>query len=277
MGRLRSLPSRLALFLMLAFYPVASSATPVTVTGGFIGYDGMVFCGELQSEFNGTVSNPTVGCAPVTPGALIHEAHTIISFASTQAVTFLGRDVDSGATFTPNVMAFTPAAPQDVTGVGERFLLGTLTFTNGIWAGFGPASLPNVLHIRLTTSSSDAALDDKVLDTYIRLGNTVNAAGGSPEANADFVYFPDYAGLGSLRVYEAGAPLGNVGSAQLFGAIGSLTPTDFSNPSGGAFLNPSIVAVLAPVPEPGTFSLVGIGLLGLGRRWLRRSPPESRV
>lgn len=77
--------------------------------------------------------------------------------------------------------------------------------------------------------------------------------------------------FGSVRVPEIQEG-DNTGSVELVGRLGSLKLAVFQNPSGGAFLFPTVdPTTVAPIPEPGTVLLFGSGLFvavskALGRR-----------
>ncbi len=92
--------------------------------------------------------------------------------------------------------------------------------------------------------------------------------GINPQDDADYAFFVGRPDLGEMRVYEAASGLGNTGSIELWGHIGSLIPTGFRNATGGVFLNP-----FAVVPEAGTIALLAAGLLSFvaGRHRRRRA------
>jgi hypothetical protein len=226
-----------------------TQATPVTVTGGFTSFSGAVGAGgQFETLINGAVVCPNAGCQEII-------GDLSLAFGSPVAsVDF--RNSTSGSANEPNLVMFTPAAPQDVI-LGQEFLLGTFTYRNGIWftdPTFG---------FTLTTSSSDTSLDGQVFSDSLHLTITGNAASNTPEQNADFLSFVVRSDLGSVRGYElSDSPNGsNIVTADFYGRIGSLIPTRFANAQGGGFLDPS-VGVL-PAAEPGTLALLGIGI-GIG-------------
>ncbi len=187
----------------------------------------------------------------------------------TQQVQFEYTSFIGTANANPNRLSFTPAADA-VVSVGQTFKIGTISYTNGFWY---PAA---TVGISITTQSTDPTLNGKTFTGKVNVVTTnYNISVTDPVLNADFFYLSDASGpltsLGSVRVYEktiqpAGNP-GNVGSVDLFARIGSLIPTGFANPSGGAFLSPSIVP-LSPVPEPSQASLLlaGLALCGIALR-----------
>jgi hypothetical protein len=105
-------------FLLIA---TAAYASPVTVTGGFTSFSGVVFGNTLPSFLNGQQICPTVGGCATTEGLGNSTFGT-----PQQSVTFQG--------FSPvgpevaNSVQFVPATAQDVSGPGIEFLLGTFTF-----------------------------------------------------------------------------------------------------------------------------------------------------
>ena len=161
-------------------------------------------------------------------------------------------------TFLTNTFAFTPGDPANVSA-GDIFKLGSFTFTNGTW--FDTIQLA----FSLTTHSANPTLDNHVFSGTMNLIVNPNVA-GDPYLSADYFYIAERPDLGSVRVFErliqpAGNP-GFTGTADIYGEIGSLIPTSFANPSGGAFLSPSIETdpMVGTTPEPGSFCLMAMSL-----------------
>ena len=225
----------------------SAAASFVSVVGGFTSFSGTVGGGQFVTTINGNVVCPIAGC-----GATSGPADVL--FASPQGtVDFSAAQL--GTPLTPNAVSFTPAAAQDVV-VGQTFLLGTMTFTNGIWFGIADFGFS------LTSLSTDALLNGFVFSDMLQMVLTPNT--GTALENADFVHFVNHPGLGSARAFEfTGAPGSNTVTWEVYGHIGSLEITSFANASGGGFLNPSVTIPPAPIPEPATLWLLALSLLGL--------------
>ncbi len=170
-----------------------------------------------------------------------------------------------------NVVSFQAAGPQDVT-LGQKFLFGTLTFENGTWS-----SLYTELSYDLTFTTGDPVLDalyDFEYSGKLIVQGTPNLSTNTPEQNADFIYLAADPQLGSLRAYELfDSPTGsNVVSVELWGYLGSVHLVSFENVRGAGFVDEGISLEPTPVPEPGTFALLGLGLAGLGMSRRRKTP-----
>jgi hypothetical protein len=178
--------------------------------------------------------------------------------AGTQSVEFKNRGVGLPNFNTPSLIAFSGTDQPNPASTLDKFLLGTLTLTNGIF--FFQAGVD----IEVSTASDDPGFDGKVFNDILQYIVTPNN-GISHEDDADYAIFVGRPELGKVRVYEAASGLGNTGSIELWGRVGSLIPTEFRNATGGVFLD-SFTAV----PEPGVASLLAVGLLGLVARRPRR-------
>jgi len=162
-----------------------------------------------------------------------------------------------------NVVEFEAADTQEVT-LGQLFKFGTLRFENGTWS-----SVFTELSYNLTFTTGNAALDalyDFEYSGTLIVQGTPNLSTNTPEQNADFIYLADDPGLGSLRAYELfDSPTGgNVVQVELWGYLSSVHLDSFRNASGDGFIDSGIALEPNPVPEPGTFALLGLGLAGLG-------------
>jgi hypothetical protein len=250
-----------ALTLILVASPHAA-ASPVSVTGGFTSFNG-VTSGTAASCFPGfgaVIAGVSVS-APVCDGGAVG-AQFIWGSASYTFPSTLGsldfHETQFGGNPPPNAISFTPAAQQDVVA-GQIFKLGTISITNGTWYGVGAQ---NSFHLELTTVSSDSTLNGHVLSDDLIWFITSNVATNTPEDNADSIYFSNFKAVGVLWAYEAGVPGKlNTTTADLYGRIGSLTPTSFQNVQGG-FATPDLdpTPAAAVVPEPASMVLVGFGI-----------------
>jgi hypothetical protein len=151
---------------------------------------------------------------------------------------------------TPGAFSFV-GNTSNVAGVGpaNQFILGSFSFTNGIFPG------PAIIGFSLTTHSTDVALDGHQFFGSIVMDVANNI--GTPEQQADFFTVQNASGstltsLGAVKVYEYGVcpatwvtPDCNVGTIDILGHINSLHLDAFVNPSAGAFLQ-----ALAPAPQP---------------------------
>jgi hypothetical protein len=252
---------RCALVVMLLACAAPVSAAPVWVTGGFTSFSGVVGSDfQFDTLINGDVVCPDAGC-----GIGIGAANVVFGSPAGQVDFFT---TDFGSPAIANQLVFTPAQPQDVVK-GQEFLLGTLSYTNGIWftdPEFG---------FSLTTHSDDPDLAGFELVDTVHLFITTNLPTNTPDFNADFVYLKNLTTLGSVRAYElADSPNGsNRVTVDVFGTINSLHLTRFANAQGGGFIDAGVNAeptpAPAPVPEPATIALLAAGLASMAR--LQRS------
>lgn len=183
-----------------------------------------------------------------------------------------------------NSFEFLGATDQTVAdvGSGNLFKLGTVTYKNG---AFNPLAF---VDFTITTHSSDSRFDNRTFSGAIRLDVRQSdldwGAPGLPKDEADYFTILNSSAtnssattlpIGSVRVYDysycpvgdASAPDCNVGSADLYGYVGSLHVDHFANATGGAFLDASTGSV-PTIPEPETYAmlLAGLGLLGFVAR-----------
>lgn len=250
--------SAAAPLLSMAWGPALYAAT-VSVTGGFTTFSGVVGGTNqgITSIMNGQPLCADSGCANTDVG------HATFNALGVSSVTFQNFSPSANPL---NLVQFLPAAAQNVSGngPGNQFLLGQLTFTNGIWTGdasFG---------FTLTTHSSDATLDGKSITDTLVMRVTTNVFGfgaNTPAQNADFVYFSGNPVLGSARAYELqDTPTGtNTVTVDVLGYIDSLHLSQFTNAQGG-FIDPSTdltPAAATPLPAALPLFASGVGALGL--------------
>jgi hypothetical protein len=172
-------------------------------------------------------------------------------------------------------------APVDV---GVPFLLGYVTYTNGI---FLVDTFSSDISMQTVGASNLPARYTQTYSDRMFVNITPNS-GIDPEQDADIVSFRDRPDLGSLRIYE-----GREASIQLMGMFGSLDLFSFGavvSAQGSGFFFPTIGTVpsdfvpmqtgdgtfIAPpisqVPEPSTLTLFASALaLGLGKAIRRRA------
>lgn len=258
----------------LAAAPAA--AAEISITGGFTNFY-TTFAYGLDANLPGTIfsyvngqqlcpmnltGNPANDCR--VDGEAYQDFATPVPSVSFKMV------VD-GNTWTENVVSFTPAVNQVVNGFGptNKFLMGTLAFTNGVWS----SDRVN-LSFNLTATSPDPAYsgyDFEVSDVLV-MKATANSPANTPAQNADYLYVAGLPQLGSVRAYElADSPSGsNTVIVDVYGYLDSLHLGDFRNARGGGFIDASVEAQpVSQVPVPAAGWLVATAA-GLVAPWMRR-------
>jgi hypothetical protein len=210
---------------------VASAQESVSVSGGFTSFSGVIL-GNNTAYINGAPYCPDAGCNVAFGPA------TVTFLTPQLSLDFFNKQ--GSFEDIHNLVQFTPAPAQSVSGKGVPFLLGTFTIANGVWSGdadFG---------FSLTTSSTtpNSPLDGQTFTGFLHMALTPNSTLNTPQQNADIYYVNNATGtplfLNQMQVYElADSPTGSdAGTADLFGQIGSLDLTALSNPQGALFLGP---------------------------------------
>lgn len=253
--RTRRSARRAALALIALVIPIPAAASLVSVTAAFTSFTGTVGDDNFQFEtyIDGIRVCPDAGC-----GSGIGVLH--LALPGINAVEF--QNTDFGVFRTFNEIFFSSAPAQDIV-LGQSFLLGWLSYENGIWftdPEFG---------IELTAHSADPAFDGFVFSDTLHLRITPNSASNTAHQNADFLYFVLDPSLGSLRAFELGDdPSGNRVTTEVWGMINSLHVLELTNATGGGFWDPS-VADQPTVPEPTSLALLLAGACGLA--WMGRA------
>lgn len=256
---------------LAACLAVAAQAATVTVNGEFLSFISDMGIGAYVNGMPLTSS----GAPGSQPGYQL--SNPVYFTSGTTSVSFR---YDPAIQPSALVNSFQYAGNTENVNVGDTFRFGTFTFTNGQW-------FPRVdIAYRLTSASADPALNGHVFEGTLRLisvsaGSLIFPQPGDDQATrdaiqllnaqneADYFYILERPDLGSVRVYDKyRQPPGDPGFAEsfaLYGRIGSLVPTGWVALGGAGFTDPSVEPQLSPpsVPEPGTFGLFGIALLGL--------------
>ena len=152
------------------------------------------------------------------------------------------------------------AAENSNYGFGEEFLLGSLAFTNGFW---WTDPVPPSFTFSISASSKNVHDgEEQVFNGTIRLVGKVDDSDWTDEPDpvkeADWFYIQESPELGSVGVFE-----GETGSIEIWGKYGSLNLVEFRNPTEKTLTSDSLPYDSAPIPEPATVLLFGLGLLGV--------------
>jgi len=213
----------------------------------------------------------------------------------------------SDATDRPNNLRFDPV-PFSGVNYGDEFLLGYLTFTNGLWRLNTETILLNIQTLdsanpRPPVAGGPATSSFTQSGQYLLSLLTTDNIGDDAQ-NADILFISPVTGgggvsgtLGSLRVFERRSATvelyARFGSLNLsrFGAVTSPTGSGFvyngctdcliqpgfnPNATGNGTFFPAAPTVGSEVPEPSSVVFVGLGILGMvGVR--RRLASQKRV
>lgn len=177
---------------------------------------------------------------------------------------------------THNLIRFDSSGPQDVVALGQSFLWGSLTFSNGIWFS-GPT-----MTVTFRSSSIDPFFDGVTWDdTWLfTITSNLPAISPSPEARADYIHFANRPDLGSIRAYELNdsPTAGNTVTVDVYGEFNSLDLLRFANARGAGFIDPSIdlEPTPKPVPEPDAWALLIVGMAFV-RFVTRCNPHRTRI
>jgi hypothetical protein len=240
----------------------------------------------LRDEGSATSLSPTAplpgdpggiyGSAGIGVGQLdFTNASSLLPAISVEFWQSFGGDKDA-----VNLVSFTPGPTANVSP-GDEFLIGTFTFTNGGWFGSLPLTDANgapyvytypesEFFFSITTASADSTLDGHTFSGTLRLHVTGADVGAPPADDADYFYFAERLDLGYVGAFESyNTPAGgsSTGSIDLYGKIGSLTPTRFANAQG------VVLASELPtpaVPLPPAWALLGGALIPIGAMLRRR-------
>ena len=271
-GRCRAAVAVAVSLFLLLLPGQPAVASQITVTGGFTAFTGRSggadatfsstapFC---DAFFQGIVAGQLVqtdGCE----NSIVHGPASLLFPSTLDFFEFQSKQL--GSDDPTNALSFVPAPPQEVPDINAEFILGKLSFTNGVWFGSGKV---NFFHLEIVATSPDFAFgahtlsDDFVLDIRVD-----NSAGASPEANADCFSFSQFAAIGALCAYETGVPgKSNETTVTLWGKRGSLIPTQFTDPVGGFILPGTPQQAVA---EPMSLVLLGTGLAAMVMRRRRK-------
>ena len=242
--------------MAIAFALINDASAALTTTGTFSRWFGDVGDPDVWEVWvNDEVVDNNLPDANNFP-----QGELIFSPPQPGSVEFKSRQVGLLDFSTPSLIAFSGTTQTNPPSIFDEFKLGTITLTNGIF--FFQAAVD----ITVSTASDNSMFDGKSFSDTLQYIVTSNT--GTDEDNADYAYFIGRPELGQIRVYEAASAFPNTGSIELWGKVGSLTPTGFRNAFGGVFLQ--------PVPEPSTYALLALGLAVVGFAARRHSERVSR-
>jgi PEP-CTERM motif len=255
-----------------------AQAGTVSISCDFLSFTSNIGTDRI-SYVDGTIlMTPSATQTQISPARFLSDP---VNFAA--GTTHVDFNYDLTVTpFLVNSFDYIAGPPASGVNVGDIFRWGTIRFTNGQW--WEQADLA----FRLTShSTDDPALDGHVLDGTLRLISvstipTFIDPGADARAEADYFFMLERPDLESMRVYDKfRQPPGNPGFSGDFaidGKIGSLIPTGFVALNGAGFTDPSVQPGLSgsSVPEPGTSTLLGIGLLAAGGIVRKRSAGRTQ-
>ena len=205
-------PLLLCLGLALAS---TSALAQVSTNAAFTRYFGDVT--PTNSNFETAINGVLVTPDPLNVVNGVEQGQLLLP-AGTTSVEFKNRQVFSGSPFNlPSLIAWTPFAAPIPAAADGVFEFGRLTITNGVF--FFQASFD----VTFTTVSSDARFNGRSFSDTISYVVTPNF-GVSNFADADYIEMQGHPEIGRVRVYEAASGLGNTGSVELWGRVGSLDP-----------------------------------------------------
>jgi hypothetical protein len=217
----------------------ASAQESVSVSGGFTSFEGQIL-GNNTAYINGAPYCPDAGCNVAFGLATFGVVNFPPGPFSTPQLSLDFFNKQGSFEDIHNLVQFIPAPAQPVSGTGVPFLLGRFTIANGVWSGdadFG---------FSLTTSSTTpgSPLDNQTFTGFLHMALTPNSTSNTPQQNADIYTLlnatANTLNLQMMQVYELADspdPINkNMGTADLYGQIGSLDLTALSNPQGGLFL-----------------------------------------
>ncbi|HLK47625.1 MAG TPA: hypothetical protein VKT49_05795 [Bryobacteraceae bacterium] len=262
------------------------------VTPGFVGCTAVDCSNQLLSfeqicpDAGCTAASGVATDVPITYGNAPSNRLTFEAFSCPPGVSPICTNTANELDFIPNQ---NPALLSFNDPGGS--LIGSLTFTNGVWTGdadFG---------ITITATDVLAPHNSYNYTGILHMSVTPTDPHHSPEANADYVYFENVTGkpldnvttgvaIGSFRVYELfDSPTGsNTATVNLYASLGSLDLTRLADVTGDGFLDVSTTNDLGgpppaggtPLPEPGSLLtlLTTAGCLVAGVR--RKHSLETR-